>query len=113
MDINMEFRARTHHQPKQPFMRKLISRLAVLLVLSIPGFGQSSSIKGIVNDTSEHTGLVNATVSILRRSDSVLIAFARSQQKGEFNLNKLKGGKYLVMVTYPKFADYIDWVELT
>ncbi|MGE5108776.1 MAG: outer membrane beta-barrel protein, partial [Sphingobacteriales bacterium] len=80
------------------------------LILSVSA--QKASIKGSVNDTLNKQYLYNATVSILRLKDSVLIKFARTDNKGNFQLNNLPAGKAILIISYPSYADYIDEIEL-
>ena len=90
-----------------------ISLLTVLLlVLSSALFSQTSSIKGTVIDTTDNRILSNSVVSIIRKSDSVLTGFARTDGKGAFTINRIKQGDYIVLITYPKFADYVDFIKI-
>lgn len=70
------------------------------------------SISGKIADTSEHIPLANAVISILRPSDSVLVTFVRSKASGEFSLKQIPKGSYLVMITYPKYADYVEQLKI-
>jgi len=72
---------------------------------------QSARITGIVSDTAEKKSLPNSSVLLLRPSDSILIAHARTDAAGRFILKNISTGHYLVVVTYPSYADYVD--ELT
>lgn len=92
-------------------MRKLLS-LLMLLGLVHAAYSQSTSIKGFVKDTVENRNLPHAVVTLLRGSDSVLVKFTRTDNQGQFNLSNLDAGSYVLMVTYPKFADYTDKIEL-
>src|SRR5437016_1541248 len=88
-------------------MRK--STITLLLTLALAGAAQAqqSTVKGVIKDTSEQKELPNAVIAVLRQSDSVLQSFTRSQPNGVFILKNLPPGQYLLMVTYPKFADYV------
>jgi len=90
-------------------MRKLTTLLLILVIcISLPSFAQQTTIKGNVGDTSEKKELVNAVISVLRKSDSVLVSFTRSKNKGEFTIGNLQKGDYIIMISYPKFADYVE-----
>jgi hypothetical protein len=85
----------------------------LLLLLLLSGciscaWGQQASIKGKVVDTLEKKNLPYAVVSLLRRSDSTLFTFTRTDQQGSFTLKDVAAGQYVLLVTYPKFADYAD-----
>src|SRR2546423_10133363 len=92
-------------------MRKSVLSLAVLLSFQFT-FAQSGNIQGNISDTSEHKPLSKAVISLLRPADSVLVVFTRSRENGDFVLNNVKPGAYLMMVTYPKFADYVEEIKV-
>lgn len=81
----------------------------------LTGFAQisfsQSAVKGRITDTLEKRTLENAVVSLLRKADSTLYKFVRSNKNGEFFINNVTAGSYILLVTYPKFVDYTDEVE--
>jgi hypothetical protein len=91
-------------------MRKLL--LGCLLMGFVQTTFSQSSIHGKVLDTLNKKSLDNAVVSLLRKSDSTLYKFVRTGKDGEFSISDLLTGKYLLLVTYPKFVDYTDAIEL-
>lgn len=93
-------------------MKKTTALLFVLFIISIPVLAQEAAIKGTVIDTSEKRNLSNAVIALLRPADSVLVQFTRSNKDGNFSLQKLPPGKFIVMVTRPAYADYFDQVEV-
>jgi Outer membrane protein beta-barrel family/Carboxypeptidase regulatory-like domain len=93
-------------------MRKLF-HVFVLTCISQAIFCQTSSIKGTIRDTVEKKNLTNAVVSLLRNTDSVLVKFTRTDSHGSFNMPNLLPGDYVLMITYPKFADYADKITLS
>lgn len=77
-------------------------------------FAQSkSNINGIVTDSTEKKQLHNAVINILRSKDSILIASTRSDIAGQFGLDVKGEGKYILMISYPQYADYIDKIEIS
>ena len=94
-------------------------RMKKLLLLFMLGFilfassAQQNSIKGIVTDTLNKQKLKNVVVSLLRYNDSVLYRFTRTNEKGEFELNNLKTGKYVMLLTYPTYAPMMDSMNVT
>lgn len=95
-----------------------MTRLTLILLCLIAGIStsfaqQNGSVKGLVTDTLNKQNLTNAVVSVLRAKDSVLVKFTRTNKEGNFNLPNLSAGKYIVMVTYPSYADYIDIISVT
>lgn len=93
-------------------MRHLTILTVSLFCFIITVNGQKSSIKGSVNDTLNKQYLHNATVSLLRMKDSVLLRFTRTDSKGNFELNNLPAGKAILLISYPSYADYEDEIEL-
>jgi len=95
-----------------------MTRLTLILLCLIAGIStsfaqQNGSVKGLVTDTLNKQNLTNAVVSVLRAKDSVLVKFTRTNKEGSFNLPNIIAGKYIVMVTYPSYADYIDIISVT
>lgn len=89
-------------------------KLAIILLLSCLLFAFSSyaqtnyAIKGIVADTVAKVKLINTSISVLNAKDSTLVNFARANAAGAFSVNNLKKGKFIVLVTYPGYADYVE-----
>nr|MBA2562437.1 carboxypeptidase regulatory-like domain-containing protein [Chitinophagaceae bacterium] len=73
---------------------------------------QSVTLKGTIKDTSEKKLLSNAVVSLLQKKDSTLVSFSRSDKEGNFKIEGLVPGKYVMLISYPKFADLADDIEL-
>lgn len=92
-----------------------LTLVALLLFATISnGFSQETgSLKGTVTDTLNKQNLSNAVVAVLRAKDSVLVKYTRTTKEGQFNLSNLAAGKYIVMVSYPTYADYVDQISVT
>jgi hypothetical protein len=95
-----------------------MTRLTLILLCLIAGIStsfaqQNGSVKGLVTDTLNKQNLTNAVVAVLRAKDSVLVKFTRTNKEGSFNLPNISAGKYIVMVTYPAYADYVDIINTT
>lgn len=65
-------------------------------------------VKGVVLDTSDNQRLKDASVLILYRGDSIIRQFARSQTDGSFLINEIEDGDYILYISYPGYADYIE-----
>jgi hypothetical protein len=90
-------------------MKHLLSTvLLACLSLSSLLAQDSYSIKGIVSDTSANAKLVNTSISVLNAKDSTLVDFTRAGADGSFSLKTSKPGKFILLVTYPKYADYVE-----
>ena len=85
----------------------------ILVLMNLNAFAQvNTSLKGQVVDTAEKVQLFNASVNLLRAKDSVLVKSIRTDKEGKFQFSNVYVGKYLLMVSYPQYADYIDKIEL-
>lgn len=91
-------------------MRKLIIAI-VLLIGSVCSYSQSN-ITGSVKDTIEKVNIPNAVAAILRKSDSVLIKFARTDASGNFSIKNVSPGTYVLLITHPRFGEYVDEIEV-
>ncbi|GAC1431023.1 MAG: hypothetical protein NVSMB7_07190 [Chitinophagaceae bacterium] len=94
-------------------MKKTILLVCIVLISVGYGFAQHASVKGAVSDTSSKESLSNAVISILRAKDSVLYKFTRCNTQGKFSLGHLPAGKFILLVTYPEYADYVEPLTLT
>ena len=84
----------------------------LLVVFNVSAKAQLNiNFKGQVVDTTEKVQLFNASVNLLRAKDSVLIKTIRTSKDGRFEFSIEKEGKYLLMISYPQYADYIDKVD--
>lgn len=90
-------------------MKNIILALSLFLLSSITAFAQSNyQIKGTVIDTAVNVDLANASVTVLNASDSILVKFNRANQDGTFEIAELSSGAYILLVTYPDYADYVE-----
>lgn len=92
-------------------MRNLVLAIIVLGLAQI-SFAQSV-VKGKVSDTLEKRNLQNAVVSLLKRSDSTLLHFTRTSKNGEFHISDVDSGKYVLLISFPGFADFADNIQIT
>lgn len=46
-------------------------------------------------------------------SDSTLYKSFRSDEDGSFEISKIPDGQYMVMVSYPRMADYLEMISVT
>lgn len=68
----------------------------------------SSVVTGNVKDTSSHTNVKNAVVALLTPKDSVLKGFTRVKEDGSWIIPGVQPGSYILSVTHPMFADFVD-----
>ena len=93
-------------------MKKTLPIIIATLLFPYLAFSQTNSVKGIIADNSSNVKLQNATISILNAKDSTLYKFTRANQEGNFNFNQLKNGNFILLVTYPEYADFVNIFSL-
>ena len=90
-------------------MKSTISTLILCLLCSLSLMAQTPyTVKGFAADSSSNLKLHNTSVVILNAKDSTLKAFTRAGADGSFTINGLSKGKYILLVTYPNYADYVE-----
>ena len=94
----------------------MLQKLTILIITfclqTMPGFTQTYVVEGNLSDSLENKYTVNAVVSILRQADSTLLKFTRSNESGNFILKGLPEGHYILLITMPKYADYVEFFKL-
>lgn len=61
----------------------------------------------MVIDTASSARIDKATIVVLNAKDSILQKFSYSNN-GLFEINNLSPGKFLIMITYPDYADFVE-----
>ena len=94
-------------------MKLLLLNLLLFSLISFASFAQNSySAKGSVVDTTTGVKLTNASVSVIRAKDSILVKFTRTAENGNFEFTNLPKGKMFMLFTYPGYADYVEYFDL-
>ncbi|MEO7924555.1 MAG: outer membrane beta-barrel protein [Chitinophagaceae bacterium] len=93
-------------------LKPAVFTCCLLLFAFLSGNAQQGVVSGRVADSSEKRDLHLASISLLRKSDTTLVSFTRSDEQGKFVLPKADSGQYMVLITYPRFADYMEQVEI-
>ncbi|HTB25964.1 MAG TPA: outer membrane beta-barrel protein, partial [Puia sp.] len=94
-------------------MRYFLLPLTFLIFFGLGASAQNGySVKGTIADTVEKVKLVTTTVTILQAKDSILVKFGYAKTDGSFMLDGLPGGKYILLVSYPDYADYVETFSL-
>lgn len=76
-------------------------------------FASSQTISGNIYDTSGKKNISNAVVALLTPVDSVLYKFSRTDTEGKFEIKNPRVGKYILLITHPFYANYIDDITVT
>ena len=87
-------------------LRKLLI-VVVLLMAVIPAISQTL-VTGNLSDSTENIILKNTSVALMRASDSVLVSFTRSNAQGDFKLSLPDKGTYILLISHPDYADFVD-----
>ncbi len=83
---------------------KKILLIVLCCTIGIIAFSQrTGSVKGIVFDTISKQPVGAATITVLQRSDSSLVTFTMTTNKGEFTLNNIGYGDYRLLVTHVNY----------
>lgn len=94
-------------------MKRLLLSLCFFVFIASYSKAQGlHTIKGRVIDTASTSILGNTSVSILNAKDSTLVKFTRAAENGIFEINGIKNGKFILLVSYPKYADFVDHFTL-
>lgn len=73
---------------------------------------QQNGLKGQITDKINNEYLPNAVIVLLNPSDTFLVRYTRAEKDGSFELNNISAGKYLVLVSYPNYVDYLDTINI-
>lgn len=69
-------------------------------------------VKGAAADSTANVKLRNATISILNAKDSTLYKFTRATESGSFDIQSMRPGNFILLLTYPEYADYVYQFKL-
>lgn len=95
-----------------PTMKKIIGFILCLLTTQLC-LAQQAAVKGNVVDTLNRVQLSHSVIALLNAKDSILVKFTRSDEKGHFELKGIPAGKYVLLISYPAFADYVEPLTLS
>ena len=83
---------------------KKILLIVVSCFIGVISFSQKTGgVKGIIFDTISKQPVAAATITVLQRSDSSLVTFTMTTNKGEFTLNNISYGDYRLLVTHVNY----------
>lgn len=92
---------------------KLLSIAVLLNLIVLAAFAQQNhQVKGTVTDTASNAKLYYASISILNAKDSTLYKFTRANEDGHFTFNNVRPGKFILLLTYPDYADFVSSFSL-
>ena len=87
--------------------------VALFVLISSATYAQNTySIRGSAVDTAEKRMLHNTTIMVLNAKDSTLRKFTRAKTDGSFSIDNLVAGKFILVMSYPGYAEYAENFEL-
>jgi len=90
-------------------MKFTLLLLFFICLSTVSVFAQNNyAVKGIAADSVEHVKLYNTSISVLNAKDSTLVNFTRAAEDGTFSIKNLHKGKFILLVAYPDYADYVE-----
>lgn len=87
--------------------------VALCYLFCLPLYAQKNSIKGTILDTAEKKKLHYSIVALIDLKDSTLYQSVRTNEAGFFKITNIPQGRYTVLVSYPRMADYLQDVTIT
>ena len=90
-------------------MKVTITALLLICLYSFTSLAQNPySVKGNAVDSVSNVKLANTSISVLNAKDSTLRKFTRAAANGSFSITGLSKGNFILLVTYPGYADYVE-----
>ncbi|QEC43414.1 outer membrane beta-barrel protein [Pseudobacter ginsenosidimutans] len=96
-------------------MQKRIAKtlqLLVVICMTTPALSQNI-LKGKVIDSSENKKLHNSIVALIDLSDTTLYRSWRAGADGGFSISKIPAGKYTLLISYPRMADFLQDLNIS
>ncbi|OQP58147.1 hypothetical protein A3860_07415 [Niastella vici] len=98
---------------RQVWPTRTMLLIALCYLFCLPVFAQKNSIKGIILDTAEKKKLHYSIVALIDLRDSTLYQSVRTNEAGFFKITNIPQGRYTLLVSYPRMADYLQDVTIT
>lgn len=94
-------------------MRKIIYLLLTLCLSPVLFAQPAYRVSGTLKDTLNFGYTQYTSISLLNASDSVLRTFSRADADGHFSLKTDSPGHYILLFEHPRFATFVDDVNIT
>lgn len=93
-------------------MFQRILALLVCLLLFSSVFAQQATLSGSIADTINYRPMAYSGISLIRQSDSVLVARQWAGNDAAFIFRNIEPGSYILLITRPTYADYQEKLTL-
>lgn len=94
-------------------MKYILSTSFLILFFLSKAISQQFSVNGVAIDSINKLPISQATITIIRASDSVLVSFTRTNNEGFFEIKNLPKGKYKYNISKFSFVDIDDEFEIS
>ncbi|OQP67197.1 hypothetical protein A3860_02215 [Niastella vici] len=84
-------------------MKKICLLIVTCFLYSLAMAQKNGQVKGIAFDTLSKQALVSATVTLLQKKDSSLVAFTMTNSQGQFEITGLPNGEYRLLITHVNY----------
>ena len=93
-------------------MKNLYSLGFLTLVFASSFAQEKGNIRGTLIDTAMKQPVGDATITVMKASDSSLVSFSRSNSKGNFTVGYLDNGMYRVLITHVTYKNVSLFFEI-
>ncbi len=93
-------------------MFKLTFSFLVFVLFHSNMQAQQASFSGTITDTLQKKPVKNVVVALLHPGDSILLRFTRTDASGNYQINQLPFGQYILLTTHSYFADMIQTIDV-
>ena len=76
-----------------------------VVFFSAQAFSQNGTVKGVAFDTSIKQAVPNATITVLKKKDSLLVTFSMVDNNGRFTLSEIPNGEYRLLLTQVNYRN--------
>jgi hypothetical protein len=94
-------------------MHRVFLALFFCCLFSKISIAQKQKIDGKLISDVEKKPVYNAVVALLTPKDSIIYAFTRSDEAGNFILKNIDTGNYIFITTHNRFGDYTDEINIS
>ncbi len=93
-------------------MKFIFISLFAVLFFPFLSYSQTAKVSGSVHDSEEKEPVKNAVIALLTPKDSILYKFTRTTSGGDYELDGVAPGNYILMTTHPYYADILEELKV-
>lgn len=84
-------------------MKKIYLLIVTFFLYSLAMAQKNGQVKGILFDTLSKQAVISATVTLLQKKDSSLVAFTMTNSQGQFEITGLPNSEYRLLITHVNY----------